>query len=216
MNKLILTSLLIGSVWAATPGKTDMVLEKKIGAADLTGQAQTILFDKVNEFGVENVSDLVCLAENIYFEARAESISGKAAVANVTRNRVADKRWPKTYCQVVQQGPKRESWKTKLTKEDDAIYYPVKHRCQFSWYCDGKADKIWANMEKTGKTIKDNAKAWSDALTVAAWTLGYGDYIDLRDNTDGSVFYYNHNLVNPSWAGSYTYVTVIGNHTFLR
>ena len=104
MNKLILTSLIIGSVWAATPGKTDMVLTKKIGAADLTGQAQTILFDKINEFGVDNVSDLVCLAENIYFEARAESISGKAAVANVTRNRVADKRWPKTYCQVVQQG----------------------------------------------------------------------------------------------------------------
>ncbi|SVD07508.1 uncharacterized protein METZ01_LOCUS360362, partial [marine metagenome] len=67
MNKLILTSLIIGSVWAATPGKTDMVIKNKIGAADLTGQAQTILFDKINEFGVDNVSDLVCLAENIYF-----------------------------------------------------------------------------------------------------------------------------------------------------
>ena len=175
-----------------------------------------ILFDKINEFKVDNVSDLVCLAENIYFESRAESIEGKAAVANVTRNRVKDKRWPETYCQVVQQGPKRESWKTKQTPEDDAVYYPIKHRCQFSWYCDGKADKIWANKEKTGVTIESNAKAWADSLTVAAWTLGYGNYIDLRDNTDGAVFYYNHNLVNPSWAGSYTYITTIGNHTFLR
>lgn len=216
MNKFMLATMVGAAIYTASPAKTDMVYEQKLGAAELTGQAQMILFDKINEFKVDNVSDLVCLAENIYFEARAESIEGKAAVANVTRNRVKDKRWPETYCMVVQQGPKRESWKTKQTPEDDAIYYPIKHKCQFSWYCDGKADKIWANKEKTGVTIESNAKAWADSLTVAAWTLGYGNYIDLRDNTDGAVFYYNHNLVNPSWAGSYTYITTIGNHTFLR
>jgi spore germination cell wall hydrolase CwlJ-like protein len=216
MIKPILIASIATAIYVGTPVKADKVYNQ-VGAAELTNKAQIILFDKIEEFKVDNVSDLVCLAENIYFESRAESIEGKAAVANVTRNRVKDKRWPETYCKVVQQGPLRESWKTKLTvSTTDAIYYPVKNRCQFSWYCDGKADKIWANMEETGKTIKDNAKAWSDALTVSAWTLGYGDYIDLRDNTDGSVFYYNHNLVNPSWAGSYTWVITIGNHTFLR
>ena len=46
----------------------------------------------------------MCLAENIYFEARAESFSGKAAVANVTRNRVEDARWSPIYCEVVTEG----------------------------------------------------------------------------------------------------------------
>ena len=94
MNKLLLTAAVGAMVWTVSPAKTDMVYEQKLGAAELTGQAQMILFDKINEFKVDNVSDLVCLAENIYFEARAESIEGKAAVANVTRNRVSDKRWP--------------------------------------------------------------------------------------------------------------------------
>ena len=184
MIKPILIASIATAIYVGTPVKADKVYNQ-VGAAELTNKAQIILFDKIEEFKVDNVSDLVCLAENIYFESRAESIEGKAAVANVTRNRVKDKRWPETYCKVVQQGPLRESWKTKLTvSTTDAIYYPVKNRCQFSWYCDGKADKIWANMEKTGQTIKDNAKAWNDALTVSAWTLGYGDYIDLRDNTD--------------------------------
>ena len=58
------------------------------------------------------------------------------AVALVTRNRVFDDRYPDTYCGVVEQGPVRESWKKNGT------YYPIRHRCQFSWYCDGKSDKI--------------------------------------------------------------------------
>ena len=120
---------------------------------------------------------MVCLAENIYFEARAESIEGKAGVANVTRNRVNSTLFPNTYCDVVYQGPVRESWKTRQHKDladEDRVYYPRKHRCQFSWYCDGQKDIIWANYEKTGETIKLNAQAWRQSVEVAIWTLGYG------------------------------------------
>ena len=121
-------------------------------AAELTDQAKTIVFQEVNEAGIPNYmhQQMICIAENIYFEARAESIEGKAAVANVTRNRVKSSLFPNTYCEVVYQGPVRESWKTKQHKDladEDRVYYPRKHRCQFSWYCDGQKDIIWANYE---------------------------------------------------------------------
>ena len=46
-------------------------------------------------------SDLVCLAENVYFEARGEPVAGQRAVAEVTLNRVASPRFPSTVCGVV-------------------------------------------------------------------------------------------------------------------
>lgn len=60
---------------------------------------------------------LYCLAQNIYFEARGESIEGQAAVAWVTLNRLLDEQHPDTICEVVWQDS------------------------QFSWTHDGKSDK---------------------------------------------------------------------------
>lgn len=56
--------------------------------------------------------ELECLATNVYREARSESFAGQVAVAKVTLNRVADKRYPKTICKVVYQ-PHQFSWTTK-------------------------------------------------------------------------------------------------------
>ena len=50
-----------------------------------------------------------CLAANVYHEARGESLEGQRAVADVTLNRVADRRWPNTLCEVVWQ-PYQFSW----------------------------------------------------------------------------------------------------------
>lgn len=186
--------------------------------AKLTTQAKHILWQQLetNSVSKSRHNEVLCLAENIYFEARAESYSGKAAVGNVTRNRVLDKRWPGTYCEVVQQGPKRESWKTKQTPDkNDAVYYPIKHRCQFSWYCDGQKDVIWANYEKTGQTIKGNARAWKESVELAIMIAGKTK-LTVSDNTDGAVYYYAHNLVYPSWAKTKSYIGVLGNHTFMK
>ena len=46
-------------------------------------------------------AELTCLARNIYFEARGEPIAGQYAVAEVTMNRVASRRFPATVCTVV-------------------------------------------------------------------------------------------------------------------
>ena len=189
-------------------------------AAELTDQAKTIVFQEVNEAKIPNSKhrEMICLAENIYFEARAESVEGKAAVANVTRNRVESDRFPNTYCEVVYQGPVRESWKTKQDKnlaQKDRVYYPIKHRCQFSWYCDGKKDIIWANLERTGELIELNAEAWRKSVEIAIWTLGYGSY-RVNDNTQGALWYYAHNIVYPTWADSHTTTAIIGGHTFQK
>ena len=94
-------------------------------------------------------TEISCMADNIYFEARNQGTAGWSAVASVTLNRVKDKRFPNTVCEVVKQGPTRESWKK------DGNYYPLKHRCQFSWYCDGKKDKVHPMYKNLYKKIKD-------------------------------------------------------------
>ena len=48
-------------------------------------------------------NDLLCMAKNIYFEARGESEAGQFMVGFVTMNRVRDSRWPDTVCKVVYQ-----------------------------------------------------------------------------------------------------------------
>ena len=64
---------------------------------------------------------LMCLALNIYFEARSEPVQGQIAIAEVTLNRVASPHYPNDICGVV------------LQENKDG--------CQFSWWCDGKSDK---------------------------------------------------------------------------
>ena len=60
---------------------------------------------------------LLCLSMNVFHEAKNQSVEGQIAVAEVVMNRVADTRYPNTVCEVVYQGPTRESWKTKKQKD---------------------------------------------------------------------------------------------------
>ena len=161
-----------------------------------------------------NTSELFCLAKNIYFEARAESVQGKMAVANVTKNRVESKNHPDTYCGVVKEGPVRESWKTRKIKDlpkSERVYYPVKHRCDFSWYCDGEKDTIWVQYTN-GTPIESNKTAWHDSVNIALLTLSG----QMPDNTIGADHYFNHNIIYPGWALSMEKTVVIGNHSFFK
>ena len=49
-------------------------------------------------------TSLMCLALNIYHEAKNQSFIGQVAVAQVVMNRVKDTRYPNTVCEVVKQG----------------------------------------------------------------------------------------------------------------
>ena len=69
-----------------------------------------------------NDREVECLAKNIYFEARGESLLGKKAVAQVTLNRMKDYRWPKTICQVVYQRNQFSWTSTKYKVTDTKLY----------------------------------------------------------------------------------------------
>lgn len=61
----------------------------------------------------QRIADLTCLAENVFHEARGESMAGQRAVAEVTLNRVASDRYPDSVCAVVHEkrwDPRRERW----------------------------------------------------------------------------------------------------------
>ena len=57
---------------------------------------------------IKQQEEISCMADNIYFEARNQGTAGWSAVASVTLNRVKDKRFPNTVCEVVKQGPTRD------------------------------------------------------------------------------------------------------------
>ena len=52
---------------------------------------------------VEDLNQILCLSEAIYFEARGEDMIGQAAVGLVIMNRVKSNRYPDTICEVVKQ-----------------------------------------------------------------------------------------------------------------
>ena len=162
----------------------------------------------------QNLDEVYCMAQNVYFEARHESMIGKIAIAHVVMNRIESKDFPNTVCKVVKQGPIRESWKTRkypnLPKEE-RIYWPRRDRCQFSWYCDGHRDMLWVTY-KDGTIIPQNMNAWRDSIHVALFVINGKWQVD---PTDGATFYYNPNIANPSWAGRYTETAIYGNHRFM-
>jgi spore germination cell wall hydrolase CwlJ-like protein len=155
-----------------------------------------------------------CLAEAVYFEARAESHSGKIAVASVIKNRVESKKYPDTYCGVVGDGPKRESWKTRkdpTLPPEERIYYLKKNMCAFSYQCDLKKEVIWTSY-KDGTPIPHNETAWRDAVSVSLDVMtGL-----VRNPVPDSLHYANMNIANPYWAEQKEILRVIGNHSFFK
>ena len=150
-----------------------------------------------------DIKEARCLAENIYHEARDQGTAGWLAVAAVTLNRATDDRFPDTICGVVFQAETKESWTTKGkdVPEIERVFYPVRHRCQFSWYCDGKADDI------------NNISVYMEIMSLTRLLLT--SQFMMFDITDGATFYHA-DSITPSWAKSKTKTIEIGDHIFYR
>ena len=137
-----------------------------------------------------------CLALNIYHEARNQPFNGKLAVGYVTLNRVKSKNFPNTVCEVVKQGQISKWWKEQYGKE-----VPLKNKCHFSWWCDGKSD------EPTEKEVWELTKA-------LAFQMYYEQFFTF-DLTGGST-HYHADYVNPYWAKKKERVIQIKNHIFYK
>ena len=134
------------------------------------------------------IEAITCLALNIYFESRNQPIEGQVAVSQVVLERVKSKKYPNTVCEVVFQGP-TYSW---------SVNYPIRDRCQFSWYCDGLSDKP-----------KDEI-AWLNSLEVAEKV-----YYGLTDTVKGATHYHSVK-VDPWWAKYKVKIKQIGDHIFYK
>lgn len=83
-------------------------------------------------------TEILCMAKNIYYEARGESLVGKLAVGHVVLNRLKKSNWPTTICGVVYE------------KSHNASV------CQFSWVCDPTIPKI-----------NTDSPAWKHSIDLA-------------------------------------------------
>lgn len=96
--------------------------------------------------GKERVKAERCLAQAIYFEARAEPVKGQIGVAQVVLNRAFSPYYPGDVCGVVFQNAHRHL------------------SCQFTFACDGKPERVnepgaWARAQRIAKQALD-AKVW--------------------------------------------------------
>ena len=126
-------------------------------------------------------AEIACLALTIYHEARGEPEQGKLAVGHVVMNRTRDGRFPDGVCDVVQEGGEQ------------------RHRCQFSWWCDGLSDRP-----------RDKA-ALRQSLRLAQ-AVYHGC---LPDPTRGALWYHS-TAVKPAWSGTSGPAKKIGRHVFYR
>ena len=133
---------------------------------------------------------LMCMALNIYHEARNQSMLGQIAVGQVVMNRVADSRFPDTVCEVVKQAVTHKGTNK-----------PILFRCSFSWYCDGKKDEP-----------EYDSHAWFLAQDYARIVLSGKIVLDV---TEGAT-HYHATYVRPSWAKTKKRTTRIDRHIFYR
>ena len=113
---------------------------------------------------------LLCMTQNIYYEAGSEPAEGKLAVAQVVMNRSKSGQFPEDLCKVIYQ---------------KNVFYE-KTVCQFSWYCEGKTDF---------SKINKNQKNWQESADAAKMVLMEG----FRLPSLKTALYYHADYVNPNW-----------------
>jgi len=207
-------ALMIGVVPTASTKAETLILDLDNNGA-LTQEVSTIINDihysqrEDKDFFLihpEKYPQEFCMAQNIFFEAGVDNHAGMSAVADVVLNRVDDRRYPDTVCGIVHDAVMKESWKTKQNpdlEEKDRVYYPVRNKCQFSWWCDGKSDEVPLGSEN-----------WVRAQMVA-WEMMHDNRF--RGITEGST-HYHATYVKPIWRADRGMELIgrIGAHIFYR
>lgn len=142
-----------------------------------------------------DVNEAMCLAQNIYYEARNEDAAGQYAVAHVTLNRVNDPRFPKTVCEVVKQAKFANNRKL---------------QCAFSWYCENNPGNVPVK-DKNGNPNQAIIDQFETASRIAIETLAG----TAEDNTNGATYFHNQ-FVHPVWTKELIKTMKIGNHNFYK
>ena len=125
-------------------------------------------------------SEMKCLAEAIYFEARGEAIEGQYAVGEVIINRVLSKDFPNSVCGVISEGANRLN------------------ACQFSYNCDGKLETITEKkiyerilklsqmlLEPSARFLTSGATFYHSKLVSPSWSKKF-----IKTNEIGNHVFY--------------------------
>ena len=133
---------------------------------------------------------LECMAVAIYWESKSESTAGQIAVGQTILNRAQHPRFPGSVCGVVKEGKHIQG-------------LPVKDRCQFSFYCDGRSD------------VPREPQAYEKALRLSEWLLLTKDWIP--DLTDGALYYHASWMeIWPKWSQEKRRLLQIDSHVFYQ
>ncbi len=132
-------------------------------------------------------SALLCLALNIYHEARGESVATQEAVASVTFNRA--KQNQENVCNVVFE-PKQFSWTNRLGNVD------IKHPNKL-------VHKLIKNTE---------SKEWKTSIMVARKTL----LKELPHYYNGATHFYNAKTDNPRWKNHFLFLAKAGPFILMK
>lgn len=136
-------------------------------------------------------NEAFCLAQNMYFEAGNQPLAGKIAVSQVVINRTQHMNYPTNICGVVYQARWKENWKGNMI--------PIRNRCQFSWFCDGKSDE------------PTDSVTWMESIKLAGFILN-GTYPDI---TEGALWYHT-TRVDPYWNDYLESTVIINDHIFYK
>ena len=109
----------------------------------------------------------------------------------MTLNRVNNFQFPNTVCGVVYQSEWYTNWKGNKV--------PIRNRCQFSWFCDGKPDQ------------PTDSETWVKSLAIAEQVLD--DYYP--DVTENSLWYHA-DYVKPNWSNYLNKTVQIETHIFYK
>ena len=168
-------------------------LEEVISTNAASASSLSLETEAIGGDDIYSERDLECLALNAYFESLNEPTAGKIGVTHVVLNRVESARFPNTVCGVIYQG---QTYTT-----PDGRRMPLRNRCQFSWYCDGRSDipRAWKRYTEIYQLV---AKVATDRAQ------GVGN-----DITKGSLFYHA-DYVDPHWNRRINREVQLGRHIF--
>jgi len=133
------------------------------------------------------MTEIGCLARNVYYESRGESREGQLAVALVTINRTENKMFPNSICGVVNE---RKKSKGELV-------------CQFSWRCEAHTNPK--------KTVRQQHESYQVALQA----IQQYDYLSTR-LVPKDTYWFHANYVRPSWRKVKQRIARIDNHIFYK
>jgi len=163
-----------------------------LNISDIINEVKIIEPKDPSEFVVPTLlseQTILCLVQNSYFEARNQDDNAVMSITMVVMNRMEHNSYPSNICDVIHQG------------YSDSAGNMILNKCQFSWYCDGKADMM-TNI---------NSRKRMEGLVYKSLWLWYNGV----DITNGSTHYHT-TTVNPNWSNTLLYTMQIGDHKFYK